>query len=464
MRIGQFLFLTMVLIGLNTSANAQVSMRLGGPETYTTNPNTPSLNPNQKRLSDRGQYESLGSTNPIGAKLTGYQQEFSEAPSLPTGNLQVPTPLPSLEPGQDEGTAPRISGEYQPSPLAPSVLPQAIPREVGYPDPVTLAPQGNIAPAPIEDSDFIGQSAAPQIQYPQPQYQPLVNSVPANRYETQGDYQSVVGSTFALSSNDIGASCGCESGSEVTGDSYSGLGDGRGNGSRRGLFTRRRGNRSRAGNSRAGNRIRQLGSGKPAYMFVDFGGYFGEGTGNLNGISIEQGDNLLFGAGFGRYLTDDLRIDLSGRYRFAESEFDLDVPAGSAFGFDGGTEIFTTMLTGRYSLPGFNGCIKPYFSAGVGAAYGRSHATAVSPFGFGGTVTTPAVNSEGFRSDEETTFAYVLGGGLALKMTDKMYFDLDYQYIDFGNGRETGPSSSGNTVVFDDQSGHEVAFRLRFNF
>ena len=49
-------------------------------------------------------------------------------------------------------------------------------------------------------------------------------------------------------------------------------------------------------------------------------------------------------------------------------------------------------------------------------------------------------------------------------MTDKMYFDLDYQYIDFGNGRETGPSSSGNTVVFDDQSGHEVAFRLRFNF
>ena len=487
--VGQFLFSVMLVSALQVSVNAQVQMKLGGPSTYVAN---------------------------RGLQGPDEKSPFDEAsPVLPkAGNTQAPTQMPQLGTIGIPSTAPRVDSSYPASrsilqevPQVPHV-PQAI-GEITYPDPVTAAPQ----PAPISSSDLLGiNSSAPQIQnqhsyaapiqpHPSPNYETFPSlggqPHPSPNYETLpslgGDYYPVVESDSIIVGS-LPTSGGYETGSPSCSDCgdcdhCGGTGFAGGLGGR-GFLTRDRraggrlASRARGLTSRAGGRLTSLatrrttrrgnarscllGGDCPSYMFVDFGGYFGRGTATLEGsnLSFEQDDNLLFGAGVGRYLCNNFRVDLSGRYRFAEIDGDSLIDASSPFqvqNIDGGTEIFTTMLIGRYDLPGFRGCIKPYFSAGVGVAYGRSHGSATT-VGANSPFDLAVLNAEGFPSNEETTFAYVLGGGVSMKMTDKMYFDLDYQYTAFNEDRETGASFSGNRIQFDNLAANEVAFRLRFNF
>ena len=447
--VRQFLITAMLVSGLQVSVNAQVHMTLGGPSTYASSSGF------------RGPQQE--SANPFEVSPT--------IPSLPDESSQAPKQMPELGTIGTPSTAPQIEGNYQvPSSsvlrgIAP--VPQPI-DDIAYPDPVTIAPDPISQPAPIGSSDLLRyNSDAAQVQS-QPSYpEPIANNpTPSYDYETypaQGDYQQVVEmGSFVESSSQFGSeSCNCADCSDCGETSFA---DGS---SRPRLFNRgQRVDRRTSRRDRRGSCL--LGGDRPSYMFIDFGGYFGRGTATLGGsnLSFGQDDNLLFGAGVGRYLCNNVRVDLSGRYRFAEIDGDDLIDASSPFqvqNVDGGTEIFTTMLTGRYDLPGFSGCIKPYFSAGVGLAYGRSHGSATT-VGASTPLSLPVLNAEGFPSEEATTFAYVLGGGVSLKMTDQMYFDLDYQYTAFNEDRETAPSFAGNTIRFDNLAANEVAFRLRFNF
>jgi len=492
---GQLLFLSLAMLGLQGSVNAQVQMKLGGPATYGSVPAPSSSFGEHAPNRVLPQVSAAG----VSARFTSYQDDpFGSELKLPSGNTQIPTLLPTLneapprsEPPRLE-SAPSIGGEYLPEIVQPKEAPaytdpvQA--GEIDFPDPVTIA---NPTPTPTGNSVFEPITRAPQVQAPpvvnsQPVYESmpsLPSSAPVEvyqNYQLLPDPHSTGGAsgtlTDAVATNtglgcDSGcdAGCGCESGWTAGRRGLLGRSS-RGRILNRSRFSGQRAARGGISGRRVSRRERrasrsQNGLGGPAYMFVDFGGYFGDGTASLSSndsLSFDQDDNLLFGAGFGRYLTRDFRIDLSARYRFAEIEEDslFDSLAGNSVELDGGTEFFTTMLTGRYSMPG-NSCIKPYLSAGIGFAYGRSHGTSISS---GGPAGLSAVNTEGFRSSESTSLAYALGGGVAFKMTERMYFDLDYQYTEFGTDRETGTSASGDRILFDDVNGNEVAFRLRFNF
>lgn len=202
----------------------------------------------------------------------------------------------------------------------------------------------------------------------------------------------------------------------------------------------------------------------PMYAFFDFGGTFSE---NGSAFSTAPGsvifghkDAFLFGAGLGRYLTPRLRVDLSARNRYVELEDQEPDPL--AFGLlsnaDGGDSVWTVMLTGRYDLPGPHPCIKPYLSSGIGLAYHRAQATTQLVNGFFPSFPTA------YPNDETNEFAWSAGAGIAFKMTQNMFFDLDYQYIDMGDAA-TGNTAFGSTsVTFNDLTANEIAFRLRFNF
>ena len=205
--------------------------------------------------------------------------------------------------------------------------------------------------------------------------------------------------------------------------------------------------------------------GGPMYAFFDFSAVFSDSesrfsngvAGTQTGVPFGHKEAFSFGAGLGRYLSKDLRVDVSARNRYIELENQLPGAMGNAFHADGGSDVWTGMFNARHNLPGFHPCIKPYMSAGVGLAYHRAQASTI--------LVGPAVVGpfQSHLNEESTEFAWSVGGGVAFKMTKKMFFDFDYQYIHLGDAA-TGVSTGGSSILFDELRAHEVAFRLRFNF
>jgi opacity protein-like surface antigen len=258
-------------------------------------------------------------------------------------------------------------------------------------------------------------------------------------------------STPAMMSMDDGCSCGSDCGGGCA--SNMGLGNGS------------LGLGSFGIGSGLGSGLGGLSQGGPMYAFFDFGVNFSENdsffsdavAGQLRGRPFGHKDAFIFGAGLGRYITSDMRVDFGARYRHLELEDQI--PDSNGFGYlaDGGNSVWTGMVTARHNLPGFHPCIKPYFSLGGGLAYHRAQASSW--------ITGPSVSGfpQAHLSEETTEFAWSVGGGVAFKMTSNMFFDVDYQYIDMGDAA-TGTDTSGRSMQFGSLTANEVVFRLRYNF
>lgn len=431
---------------------------------------------------------------------TGYQQQSGpyytrhriqdelpapgmQDPQLPGGNSSPPTGLPTPAPRNVTGSPSRNV-----PPMGTGVDPQTLPMESrSVPMPrVEMAPSPSPYAAPSTNlSDMSAPMMSPPTMnlnsggpgYSQPMMMPApyqdAPCCPDHAVPSQSAYAPVINAPMNFSSgNEMGSvlmqpasqsmtmsdDCGC--GSDCGGSCESmGLGNGR-----LGLGNLNGASIGHGLGSNVGS-FRSLFEGGPMYAFFDFGGFFSESESRFSGTGLSpvaanpfgHKDSFLFGAGLGRYINNDLRIDLSARYRYVELEDQMPGANGFRYLADGGDDVWTGMLTARHNLPGVHPCIKPYLSVGAGFALHRAQASNL--------FVTPAVQGvrQPHTNEEFTEFAWAVGGGVAFKMTSHMFFDVDYQYINMGDAA-TGPAPGGRSILFDDLTANEVAFRLRFNF
>ncbi len=401
-----------------------------------------------------------------------------DAPPLPAGNVTPPTVLPTPFPETSAPLPGEIVGEPEqqvmppPAPRTPMDKENpkaALPQEQAEPNgwPADGAPVMNFnsspmtMPAPYQQSPCCPDHA----QGMQHSHSHTDTTTTTHRHFNLSDsvsQDSIIGPASIPSFNDSCGQCG---------DDCGGTCQPRMLGSRIGQFNRKPPgigvNGASIGNglgSNVGN-VRSLFQDQPMYAFFDFNGFFSESEsrfsngmpGQASGAPFGHKDSFGFGAGLGQYITNDFRMDISARNRYVELENQLPVPGGQSFQVDGGSDVWTGMLNGRHNLPGIHPCIKPYLSVGAGLAYHRSQASTrlVGPGGVG--------PFQSHLNEETTEFAWSVGAGIAFKMTRRMFFDVDYQFIDFGDAA-TGPVPGVGSVLFEDLRANEVAFRLRFNF
>jgi len=123
------------------------------------------------------------------------------------------------------------------------------------------------------------------------------------------------------------------------------------------------------------------------------------------------------------------------------------------------------------ALTGNNSRFQPFVTAGIGAAnvkmsdWTRTNSATINP---------PARPVRTFVGADDTNFAWSIGGGVSVDLTDTVnrpaYLDLSYRYMDLGNvsGGFTPLPGNGNSTPIEpfnfDYTVHVVTVGLRFPF
>jgi opacity protein-like surface antigen len=98
----------------------------------------------------------------------------------------------------------------------------------------------------------------------------------------------------------------------------------------------------------------------------------------------------------------------------------------------------------------------PYIGTGVGVSFVKSKLNETIPTGIG--------TISGSNSETMTNFAYNIGIGTAISITDNMAVDLNWRYVGLGKGEASG-SSEGISVKYEaDLSSAEMLLGLRIGF
>ena len=203
----------------------------------------------------------------------------------------------------------------------------------------------------------------------------------------------------------------------------------------------------------------------------------------IDGFDVDN--SVVFGCYLGYRLSPNLRGELDVRYR----EFETDggaqpANAGSpvnpfdplpleAVSYEQNAEVenLSLMLNLYYDFAA-QGKIIPYVKAGVGAIYNDvNDSMFIDPI-------FPAVdldNQEGLTnscpgtgrfchpSNDEWSFAWNLGVGLLMPLTDTLSVKAEYLYIDYGDA-ETDADELGDSAAFDDFTGSELTLGLQYSF
>ncbi|VAV91463.1 hypothetical protein MNBD_ALPHA08-906 [hydrothermal vent metagenome] len=143
-------------------------------------------------------------------------------------------------------------------------------------------------------------------------------------------------------------------------------------------------------------------------------------------------------AGVGCQVSDNMRIEITGGYRFKSS-------LTEAFnGLDADLSTYTGFVNAYWDITNYNG-FTPYLGGGIGIAYNRL--TSVS---------LPVGSSDASRAD----LAYNLTAGISYDLTRNFKVDLAYRYVDLGFAR----SSGATPITVDDLSAHEIKLGVRYQF
>ena len=143
-------------------------------------------------------------------------------------------------------------------------------------------------------------------------------------------------------------------------------------------------------------------------------------------------------AGVGCRITDNLRVEFNTGYRF-----DANLRDGfNSLNADVGT--FTGMTNVWWDIYDIGGW-KPYVGGGMGVAI--SHVDSSLPVG-----------STGSRWD--ASFAWQVGAGLGIDVTDNLTLDIGYRFSDLGRPQSDG----GAPFYIDDYYTHEFRVGLRYDF
>ena len=186
------------------------------------------------------------------------------------------------------------------------------------------------------------------------------------------------------------------------------------------------------------------------YSRVDVGGAFNlrpdvtapgvvfGGSGNSSALDEKIAPLAFIEAGTGCQVTDIMRVEVTGGYRFKTSITD---PYAS---LNMDLTTYTAFANVYWDITNYAG-FTPYLGGGVGLAYHQING-----------VTLPATATGASRA----SFAYNLAAGVSYDLTDAMKLDVAYRYANLGYARSGGATP----VTVDKIRSHEIKVGLRYTW
>ena len=180
-----------------------------------------------------------------------------------------------------------------------------------------------------------------------------------------------------------------------------------------------------------------------------------------NGKSNDLGSAGVVGIGVGKYFNNNIRGEMSLNYRDGH-QLDTTDTINAGFSYKADLKSVSMFFSGYYDFNSINlsgKSLTPYIGGGIGLARNDMG------------VTTVSVSGENFTSMIEgknvTEFAWKLGAGANLNLTEKCSLDLNYQFVDLGKFKSGLVS---NTMInlykpFEgDYRTNELTIGLRYKF
>jgi len=186
------------------------------------------------------------------------------------------------------------------------------------------------------------------------------------------------------------------------------------------------------------------------YSRVDVGGAFNlrpnvtapgvvfGGSGNSSALDEKIAPLAFVEAGTGCQVTDIMRVEVTGGYRFKTSITD----PYSTLNMD--LTTYTAFANVYWDITNYAGWT-PYLGGGVGLAYNVVNG-----------VNLPATATGKSRA----SFAYNLAAGVSYDLTDAMKLDVAYRYTNLGYARSGGATP----VTIDKIRSHEIKVGLRYTW
>jgi opacity protein-like surface antigen len=177
-------------------------------------------------------------------------------------------------------------------------------------------------------------------------------------------------------------------------------------------------------------------------MAIDLDGYYitAKGgvsktldTGTMSYISGETetlnnedlGTGIAFGFSAGRYITDNLRLELEVIKR-TSYELDTSLESNRTTTLKGDIDSNSVFINGFYDFQPFsisNTAITPYLGGGLGISRNEM-----------GTVTeTTAEGITNLDGQKINQFVYKVSAGTLVSLTESLSFDINYQYVNLGS-------------------------------
>ncbi|GAA0783922.1 outer membrane protein [Roseibium denhamense] len=186
-------------------------------------------------------------------------------------------------------------------------------------------------------------------------------------------------------------------------------------------------------------------------------------TGTLREMALEKdtlGTGRSVGAGLGMVFNDYLRADVMFNYR---TGFELDTPLADFPSTDpitGDISSYGVMASIYWDIATLQAggiSISPFLNAGAGLAVNKVDS-----------VTVQEVMPIEFEGDTTTNFAWHVGAGLGIGLTENLTLDTSYRYSDLGDFK-SGKNAKNFAGALEepfkgDLSTHELMVGLRYSF
>ena len=140
----------------------------------------------------------------------------------------------------------------------------------------------------------------------------------------------------------------------------------------------------------------------------------------------DLGTGSAFGFSAGKYITDNLRLELEVIKR-ASYELDTSLEANNTTIIEGDIDSNSIFINGFYDFQPFfmsNTAITPYLGGGVGISRNKMGTL---------TETTAGGNIVTLDSNTINQFAYKVSAGTFVSLTDNLSLDINYQYVNLGS-------------------------------
>ena len=180
-----------------------------------------------------------------------------------------------------------------------------------------------------------------------------------------------------------------------------------------------------------------------------------------NGKSSDLGSAGVVGIGGGRYFNNNIRGEMSLNYRDGH-QLDTTGTVYAGFSYKANLKSVSMFLSGYYDFNSIDlsgKSLTPYLGGGIGLA--RNDMDDLDVRRYNSFITS-------IKGKNVTEFAWKLGAGANLKLTEKCSLDLNYQFVDLGKFKSGSLVSSTMTDMqkpFEgDYQTNELTIGLRYKF